>query len=176
MKKIILLFLIVILLTSVCILSAGMLKKLNEGEAITDRIKHLPVFSLPALSAESFSSSEITEGPLLIVNFHPECEHCLYEISGLLRSNIIKSDIKLILISYAEREDIKRFLDSCGAAVQDSFITLIDTAMIFGDIFGSYYIPSNYLYDKELNLIEALYGEYKTEAILNRFNVDGQDK
>ncbi len=174
MKKIILIIIIVIFISGVFLLISGSVKKLHDQDFLEDKIKHLPWFSLLSLHNGSFSSTEITEGPLLIVNFHPECEHCYYEISELLNSNIIESGIKLILVTYAEPDSVKRFLDKCQTGNEHNFMTLIDTSLVFGDVFGRNYIPSNYLYDKNLDLIEALYGEYKTETIIKYFNLSGQ--
>lgn len=176
MKKIILITIIIIFISGVLILIGGSVKKLHKQDSLEDKIQHLPPFSFMSLNNDSFSSTEITEGPLLIINFHPECEHCYYEISELLSSNIIESGIKLILVTYAEPDTVKRFLDRCQMQNEHNYVTLIDTALIFGDIFGSYYIPSNYLYDKKLDLIEALYGEYKTETIIKYFNLGEQYK
>jgi len=176
MKKITLIIIILVFISGVLILIGGSVKKLNNQDSLEEKIQHLPPFSFMSLNAGSFSSAEITEGPLLIVNFHPDCEHCYYEISELLNSNIIDSGIKLILVTFAQPDSVKRFLDKCQIPDQYNFITLIDTSLVFGDVFGRNYIPSNYLYDKDLDLIEALYGEYKTETIIKYFNLSEQYK
>ena len=176
MKKVILGTILVLFISGALFLVFGSMNRLHDQSLLTEKINHLPQFSFLSLTNDSFSSSEITEGPLLIVNFHPECEHCQYEISALLKSNITESGIKVILVSSAVPDTLKKFLTDCQTKEPKRFITLIDTAMIFGDIFGRNIIPTNYLYDKELNLIEVLYGEYTTETILKRFRLSGQDK
>ncbi len=175
MKKLILIVLILIFVSGLLFLVWGSIQKLQEKNQLAEEINRLPQFSLLSLENDSFSSSEIEEGPLLIVNFHPDCEHCQYEISELLNSNIIESDIKLILVTFAVPDTVRKFLKGCNHAGKHNFTTLIDTAFIFGDIFGRNYIPSNYLYDRELNLIEVFYGEYKTETIIKCFNLSEQD-
>jgi len=176
MKKVILGIILVLFISGALFLVFGSINRLHDQSLLTKKINHLPQFSFLSLTNDSFSSSEITEGPLLIINFHPECEHCKYEISALLKSNIIESGIKVILVSSAVPDTLKKFLTGCQTEEAKRFITLIDTAIIFGDIFGRNIIPSNYLYDKELNLIEVLYGEYTTETILERFRLSGQNK
>jgi len=176
MKKVILGTILVLFISGALFLVFGSMNRLHDQSLLTEKINHLPQFSFLSLTNDSFSSSEITEGPLLIVNFHPECEHCKYEISALVKSNITESGIKVILVSSAVPDTLKKFLTGCQIEETKGFITLIDTAMIFGDIFGRNIIPTNYLYDKELNLIEVLYGEYTTETILKRFGLSGQDK
>ena len=144
----------------------GIGNKLNKEKIIKEHISKLPQFSFTTLQNTSFNSSSITQGPVLIVRYHPECEHCQYEISELLKSKIAKSGFKILLISDADKNDINKFLDQFSISEKQGIIPLLDTASVFPKIFGKDIIPSNYIYDKELNLIKILYGEYKIETIL----------
>ncbi len=168
MKRIISAILIILIISITIVLLISISGKLKRQDQLSERIKRLPEFTLTALDNTSFSSSEIKEGPLLIVYFHPECEHCRYEISELFRSSLPGSGIPVLLVTRAARDSVTLFLEEFDYPETGEFITLIDTAFVFEDTFGNSIIPSGYLYDKNLNLIDALYGEYKIETILNR--------
>ncbi|MFH0843537.1 MAG: redoxin domain-containing protein [Bacteroidota bacterium] len=168
MKRIISVILLFLIISITIVLLAGISGKLKKHDQLVERIKQLPEFTLLTLDNTSFSSSEIKEGPLLIVYFHPECEHCRYEISELFRSSLPGSGIPVLLVSRASRDSVTLFLEEFDFPETDEIITLIDTAFVFEDTFGNSIIPSGYLYDKNLNLIDALHGEYKIETILNR--------
>ena len=170
MKKIILIAIIVSIVLLAALLIIGIFIKLREQRLSAERIKHLPQFSFSTLNKTSFYSSDIKEGPLLIIYFHPECEHCQYEISELFRSKIFDLGITVMLISGAVQDSVISFLNRFPDHENDKLITLIDTASIFEDIFGKAVIPSGYLYNKELSLIDAFYGEYRIETILDRFS------
>lgn len=176
MKKVVLGIIIFVFTVAVAFLIFNTISKLQNQKYFADKIRKLPDFSFLSLDSTSFSSSEIKEGPVLIVHFHPDCEHCQNEISELLKSNILESGIKVILVTNAIQDSVIQFLNKLPTRGKGRLITLIDTAYLFGNVFGKDMIPSNYLYNKELSLIDALYGEYKIETIINRFSLSEQDK
>jgi thiol-disulfide isomerase/thioredoxin len=176
MKKIVLYIVILLFVVAATFLILGAVNKLHNQRLIAEKIEKLPAFSFLSLNKSSFSSSEIREGPVLIVHFHPDCEHCQYEISEIFKSDIKESGTKVILITSANPDSVTQFLNKFPNSEYQELITLIDTAYVFGDIFGRYVIPSNYLYDKELNLIDVLYGEFKIETILKRLSVSEQGR
>jgi peroxiredoxin len=148
------------------LIALGILRKVSEASENTEKIFNLPSFSLTDTDGELFSSSEIKSGPLLIVYFHPDCEHCQFEIASLLGANTMIEDMKLLLVSYADREQIKLFLDLIEIRNEARTWILSDTALVFSQLFGSRVIPSNYIYDKDLKLVKSIKGETRTETIL----------
>jgi thiol-disulfide isomerase/thioredoxin len=166
MRRIILGIVILVFAVSVTFLVSGILAKTTKHKQLSEKISKLPSFSFTTLTNESFNSSQIKNGPVLIIRFHPECEHCQYEISEILKSNIPASGTTVIMISSAHPDSIRRFLSQFNYSDYPSVIPLADTSYIFGDIFGSDIVPSNYIYNRELDLVKVLPGEVKTETIL----------
>lgn len=166
MKKYIIISLITIFLLAVSFFAFGIIKKTKEKSLIEKRISKLPSFTFTSLDGISFTSDSITGGPILIVRFHPECEHCQYEISEILKSKIPESVNKVLLITSADRNMVIRFLDGFNISERQSVIPLLDTVLVFSEIFGDDIVPSNYIYNKDLELIKVLKGEYKIESIL----------
>lgn len=166
MRKIISGVVIVVFALSAMLLIIGIINKVKKHKELTEKIIRLPSFSFMTLTNESFNSSEIRMGPVLVVRFHPECEHCQYEITEILWSNIPASATNVILVSSAHPDSIRRFLSQFNYSDYSSIIPLVDTSCTFGAIFGSDIVPSNYIYNKELNLVKVLQGEVKTETIL----------
>ncbi|HUX97579.1 MAG TPA: hypothetical protein VMV47_17735 [Bacteroidales bacterium] len=143
----------------------GIVKKSGEKALIENRIATLPKFSFVDLECNLFSSDSINEGPLLIVKFHPECEHCQYEISEIFHSSIPFSGTKILFITNSSREKTKQFFSQFDKSVMSQAIILIDSSYAFSNIFGKDIVPSNYIYDRDLKLTRALYGEYKIEIM-----------
>lgn len=166
MRRIILIVVIFLFALTTIFLVSGIVRKIQKQNQLAERLSKLPSFSFATLSAGSFNSSEIRRGPVLLIRFHPECEHCQYEISGILKSNIPSSGTTVILVSNADPDSIRKFLNMFNYSDYPSVIPLADTSYIFGDIFGSDIVPSNYIYNKELELVKILHGEVKTETIL----------
>jgi hypothetical protein len=166
MRRIIIAIVILLFSVSMTFLVSGIFRKTESRNQIAERISRLPSFSFVTLTDETFNSSGIEKGPVLLIRFHPECEHCRYEISEILKSNIPSSGTTIILVSSAHRDSLKSYLKQFNYSAYPSVIPLADTSYIFADIFGTDIVPSNYIYDKELALIKVLHGEVKTETIL----------
>jgi hypothetical protein len=176
MRKAILAITAIVFAALVLLLLFGIVNKIDKIRHISERIKTLPSFSFFTLNNEPFNSSDISEGPLLVVLFHPECEHCHYEISELMESSLSLSGSTILLVSSAARDSIRKFINQFDNIQATNLIPLADTSYQFGDIFGSSVVPSNYIYDKELKLVKVLYGEVKTETILKYMLRDEDDR
>jgi hypothetical protein len=166
MRKIVLGVAIFIFALSATFLISGIIKKINENKKLTEKFSRLPSFSFMTLTNKTFNSSEIVKGPVLVIRFHPECEHCQYEISEILKSKIPVSSSSVIMVSSADPDSIRKFIRQFDFSEYPAIITLVDTSYIFGDIFGRDIVPSNYIYNKKLDLVKVFYGEIKTETIL----------
>lgn len=166
MRKIILRLLVSIAVLLAFFLVIGTVRKVKKHEHMAKKIASLPAFSLMTLSNGIFNLSEIKEGPVLIVHFHPECEHCKYEIFEIMKSDIPILFTKVILISSAHPDSIRKFLKDFNYTDFQSVITLFDSYYEFEGIFGNGFVPSNYIYNKELKLVKVLHGEVKTEVLI----------
>jgi len=166
MRKIILIAVALALIILLLFLVTGIIRKVNANTTAAKTIERLPDFSFLTLNNDTLCSSDILRGPLLVIHFHPECEHCKYEISSLLQSDILSMDCRVLLITDGLRDSVKAFVENCSIKDLPSFTTLLDTAYQFRELFGSYAYPSNYIYNRNLELVKVLKGEYKTETII----------
>ena len=167
MKRTILAFVILLIGSFTLFLVVGSVRKIQKRRLADERISLFPTFSYMTLLNNPFNSSNIKEGPILIVHFHPECEHCQYEVSEIFKSNIPKSFPEVILISSAHPDSIRNFLKQFNYTDYKSVIPLVDTSFSFQEIFGKGSIPSSYIYSRKLKLIKVFHGEVKTENLLN---------
>jgi len=165
MRKIIQCVFLVVFTLSLGLLISGIIRKMLLEKQINEKIAILPSFSFITLAKHDFHSSEIKKGPVLIVRFHRECEHCQYEISQILKSDIPDLISKTLLISSDHPDSISKFLKQFNYSDYPSIIALADTSGSFCNIFGKDIVPSNYIYNKELKLVKILLGEVKTETI-----------
>ena len=147
-------------------LTGGVFSKKKRAEQVAERIEILPVFSLPTLKGDVFDSEKITAGPILITYFHPECEHCQYEISSLSSRKLSKDDLKVILVSQADPYQTEAFVRKFDFKNDSLLWILCDTSNVFSRIFNIEKIPSNYIYDKNRHLIRIFKGETDVEVII----------
>lgn len=154
-----------LIMVLVILLIVGTIMKKNKADDIRQRISTLPDFTLPALDRSIFNSSEISEGPLLVMYFHPECEHCQFEISSLIKSNIPGSGAKILLISYEGGKKIRLFMQQFDIKNDSIFTVLSDTAFVFSELFRTDVIPTNFIYSENLRLVKTLKGETSIETL-----------
>lgn len=161
MRKVTIIIMITGVFSLLTFMVCGIIRKANSAKMITV----LPGFKLKTLTGSIFESDSITEGPLLIVIFSPECGHCEYEISEISKSDILLSGAKLLLVTSADSNSTAKFLKQFNLD-DKKVIPLLDNDDTLYRIFGKAIVPSIYIYNKKLDLIKALYGEYKIETIL----------
>jgi hypothetical protein len=176
MKKIIFSAVIFVMIALLAFLVTRIISKMEHQRLDAEKISRFPSFSFLTLSKGLYNSTDIKEGPILVVHFHPECEHCQYEISEILKSNIPASFSKVLLVSSAHPDSIRKLLDPFNYSNYPSVIPLIDAAYNFEEIFGSGIVPAIYIYDIKLNLKKGLHGEVKTESILKYLRERETDK
>jgi hypothetical protein len=167
MRKIILSTIILTIFIFGLYLAIGIVRKIQNQRIVTEKIAQLPAFSFSTLSNEVFNSEVISKGPVLVLYFHPECEHCQWEMGEIFKSQIPVAFSKVLLISSAQSDTILNFLRQFHYSDYPSVIPLVDSSYNFEQYFGSSMVPSSYVYDSDLKLIKFIRGEAKTEAILN---------
>jgi hypothetical protein len=166
MRKLILCIAAVVFAISPAFLVAGIIAKTRENRIEAARIMKLPAFSFMTLEQTPFSSSEIKKGPVLLIRFHPECEHCQYEVGEIMKTRIPVSKARVLMVSDAGADEVKKFFSPYDLRSCPSVTVLLDTAAAWGEIFGRDVAPSVYIYDEELVLLKAIYGEVRTETLV----------
>lgn len=106
--------------------------------------------------------------PTVIIYFHPECEHCQYEASEIMRNSRQFEATNLIMIT--PDDSIKRLEDFASKYhlwEVDNLAILIDRKREFKKRFGSAVLPSVFIYGTDRKLVKTYKGETKIEAIIN---------
>jgi peroxiredoxin len=166
MKKNLAYLIIAILIIVFLILVSGIYSRKTKAKKAFQQIEILPAFTLPSLNGELFYSDAITTGPILITYFHPECEHCQYEISSIFSSKLPEEDFKIILISNADPVQVKSFIRQFDLRNDSLLWVLCDTSHVFSKMFETQIIPTNYIYDKDRHLVKIVKGEINVQTIL----------
>jgi hypothetical protein len=167
MRKYIKLTIIAFGIGSFLLVLFGIYNNLNRISRTEKNIQSLPQFIFYTLDKVPYSSTEIKTGPLIISYYHPECEHCRYEIKGLIDNLENITDTKILLISFAERDSILAFFKNDMEKVEKKITLLCDDSLSFKNYFSTSVIPSTFIYDKSLQLKKMYKGEVKPEAIIN---------
>jgi len=146
-------------------LIAGIMTKKVKAEQAAEKIRTLPELVMKDIWGNSVATDKILSGPLLITFFHPECDHCKYEISSLISTDWIDSQLTILLVSYAKVDDIQSFIQEVGNIEALNMHILHDPDFRMSDLYRADVLPSNFIYDKELKLAKVFKGATKPETI-----------
>ncbi|QIA09590.1 peroxiredoxin family protein [Draconibacterium halophilum] len=141
---------------------------------ITEQMQMLPKACFYSLLGDSICIDEFdSQKNLVMIYFHPECEHCQYEAQEIGQNAIAFSSCQLLMIT--SDDSIPRVEDFCNNYnlwELENFEILLDKQNHFKEVFGRAVIPSVYIYDKEQKLKKQFLGETKPEAIIAEIGSD----
>lgn len=167
MKKKIFILIFLILVSALAYFGYKGVKKQIKNKEIIEKIKNLPEFSFARINGKQFNSNEIQEGKALIITFfHPNCEHCQYEIKEIVHNNKAFQNVNFVMISGASISKTKEFSENYHLEKMPKLILLRDANFQFEEIFGKASYPTTLIYNKNHKLIEKIIGEVKVEKII----------
>ena len=167
MKKKILLLLIFLLISALAYFGYKGVKKQIKNKEITEKIQNLPKFSFSEINGKIFNSNEIQNDlPLVITFFHPECEHCQYEIKEIVLNNKAFQNVNFVMISGASASKTKEFSEDYHLEKMPKLFLLRDPDFQFDEIFGKASYPTTLIYNKNHKLVEKIIGEVKVKKII----------
>ncbi len=150
---------------------ANKYKDKKEAEV---RVQTLPDVVFTSLSGDSINLLAFNpDQSLILIYFHPECEHCQYEAQEIGQDASAFTNCQLLMIT--SDDSIPRVEDFCNKYhlwEMENFEILLDNQNHFKEVFGKAVIPSVYVYDKERKLKKQFLGETKPEAIIAEIGSD----
>ena len=152
------------------ILSLGILRKVAKAAAGEAQISTMPSFTFSTVSGRVFNSDSIQKSPVLIIYFHPECEHCRYEISSVISSGLTDGRAVILLVTFAGEAAVRTFISELSLEDEKSIWVVSDTLLRFKGIFGNRQVPTNIIYGSDRKLLKIFPGETKAEAIITYLN------
>lgn len=182
MRKIIKYLVIVTIGFVVAYLIAQVISKYNEKKEVEIRIQTLPDVTFTSVFGDSISLKDFdSTRSLILIYFHPECEHCQYEAKEIgLRADEF-NDCQLVMITPDDSlPRIEKFCEQYHLQEVDNLEVLLDQKGKFERSFGKAVLPSVYIYDKGQKLKKQFLGETKPEAIVaeignNQGTLNNQD-
>ncbi|MDP3434845.1 MAG: redoxin domain-containing protein [Bacteroidota bacterium] len=156
-----------VVLIVICLLIVLIFKTSQSKQETENRIQILQHCCFASLEGKQICIDEFDPIlPIVIIYFHPECEHCQYEAReiGIHASEF--ANVNLLMVTPDNSiQRIKDFAAENHLWEIDNFELLLDKSNTFKRSFGTTTIPSVFIY-KNKNLIKKYIGETKIEAIL----------
>ena len=144
------------------------INRYGEKKEAEIRIQTLPDVAFSSLigipiNLQSFDQNK----PLVLVYFHPECEHCQYEAQEIGQNAATFSNCQLVMITHDDSLlRVKNFCENNHLWEVDNIEVLIDTSNQFKTVFGKAVIPSVYIYSTDRKLKKQYLGETRIDLVL----------
>ncbi len=139
----------------------------SNKKEIEVNIQELPNGQFISLSNEVVNLHDYKGKPILIIYFHPECEHCQYEAQALRLNREALINTQLLMITNDNSfEQVNLFAENYKLWDLEAIDILIDKRDVFYKTFGTSMVPSVFIYDSKRQLQNKYLGETKPEAIM----------
>lgn len=169
MKRLVKYLVIIVLGFVVAYLVIQIAQKYSEKMELEARIQMLADANFLSLNGQPVSLLDFNNAiPLVLIYFHPECEHCDYEAQEIGRNNTAFEDCQMVMITPDDSiPRVEHFCNQHNLWELENFEVLLDHNHTFKKTFGKAIIPSVYIYGTDRKLKKRFLGETKPEAIIN---------
>jgi peroxiredoxin len=166
MRKVMAILLVLLLLSGLGYLVAGIIKTNKFKNEATAKTQLLPTLDFKQLSGKRFGNDSLPAGqPTVVYYYSPDCEHCQYE-AGEIQKNLAQFQrATLVMVSTADSAAVAKFAAQYGLAKQPNIHFLLDSKGAFYKTFGTALVPSFFVYNGQHELVQKFAGETKIDAI-----------
>ena len=135
-------------------------------------IASIPEFCLSqAIDSLLFCNTQIVKGnPMVLMYLHPECDHCHAEMKQIQQKSDTVKDIQWILVSYAERDSLKKFATTYHLNEIYDLKILMDSNLELHNRLQVKGIPSCCIYNRQHQLVKVIQGIERLEKVLRLAN------
>ncbi len=135
---------------------------------IETHIQILPNGQFTNLNNEDVCLHDYNGLPMVVIYFHPECEHCQYEAQALRLNKEAFVNTQIIMITNDDSlSRLNQFVKQYQLWDLEAIDILMDKNDAFYKFFGTSIFPSVFIYDRNRQLQNKYLGETKPEAILS---------
>ena len=148
------------------------IKTANAKKEAAESINTLPDFEFYTLKNEPFTKGSLEDNkPVAVLLFNTECDHCHYEIQGILKNINSFRAMQTLMISGESADPIEKFVNMYKLADYPEIKVLRDKGGERLKRFGTESSPTVFIYDQSQRFSKKYVGETKPEAILKAGNV-----
>ena len=127
----------------------------------------MPKFTFYQAVNQTYCRSDLASNrATVIIYFHPECDHCQYQIDQLTQNSKDFKDSKVLFVSNYPSHDLIEFYEDYNICTLNDAELLWDRDHEFSKYFGEATFPTTIIYGPDKMLKKKILGEVKIENIL----------
>lgn len=153
-------------------MSFRIVKKANAKKEAAESVSVLPDFEFYTLKNEVFTKGSLeSDKPVAVLLFNTDCDHCHYEIQGILKNIDSFRAMQTLMVSGEQADHIEKFVNMYKLGDYPQIKVLRDKGGERLKTFGTESSPTVFIYDKSHRFSKKYIGETKPEAILKAGNI-----
>jgi thioredoxin-related protein len=134
------------------------------------QVPTVPPFTvLQADSSTIFKKSDLSNKPLLIILFDPNCDHCQHETEEIIAHIDDFKKIQILMVTNADFNDLRKFYNNYELSKYKNIVAGVELKYFLATFFAIRNLPYLAMYDKKGNLITTHEGSMKVEKIIELF-------
>jgi len=129
----------------------------SQAQSVSNKIAP---FQMRLTNGQQFTSSQLAKGPVVLIYFSPDCEHCQDFTKDLVKNYQVVANKQVVMVTFQSMEMLKPFVKNYSLANYSNIkVGTEGTSYIVQRYYGIRSFPYIAIYDKSGNLVKTYEGE-----------------
>ncbi|MCF0070145.1 thioredoxin fold domain-containing protein [Dyadobacter sp. CY261] len=117
-------------------------------------------FQIRLVSGQQYTSAQLAAGPVVLIYFSPDCEHCQKFTKDLLKNYSVVANKQVVMVTFQSMEMLKPFVTQYSLGTYPNFkVGTEGTSYLVQRYYQIRSFPYIAIYDKKGNLVRTFEGE-----------------
>jgi thioredoxin-related protein len=122
--------------------------------------KKIAPFQIRLTNGQQYTSSQLAAGPVVLIYFSPDCDHCQDFTKDLLKNYNVVANKQVIMVTFQSMEMLKPFVSQYSLSTYPNFkVGTEGTSYLVQRYYQIRSFPYIAIYDKKGNLVRTFEGE-----------------
>lgn len=122
--------------------------------------KKIAPFQIRLVNGQQYTSSQLGAGPVVLIYFSPDCEHCQSFTKDLLKNSNVVANKQVVMVTFQAMDMLKPFVTQYSLGTYPNFkVGTEGTSYLVQRYYQIRSFPYIAIYDKKGNLVRTFEGE-----------------
>ncbi|MHA4739989.1 TlpA family protein disulfide reductase [Dyadobacter sp. MSC1_007] len=122
--------------------------------------KKIAPFQIRLTNGQQYTSSQLAAGPVVLIYFSPDCDHCQDFTKDLLKNYNVVANKQVVMVTFQSMEMLKPFVSQYSLGTYPNFkVGTEGTSYLVQRYYQIRSFPYIAIYDKKGNLVRTFEGE-----------------
>lgn len=122
--------------------------------------KKIAPFQIRLVNGQQYTSAQLAAGPVVLIYFSPDCEHCQSFTKDLLKNYNVVANKQVVMVTFQAMDMLKPFVSQYSLGTYPNFkVGTEGTSYLVQRYYQIRSFPYIAIYDKKGNLVRTFEGE-----------------